>query len=323
MRAEYGTKVPLWYAAQCPLIDDGIAVIAPAGTDVLMMGVDCESGLVLWKTPNRRKWEMAHSSIVPMTLGGARTYVYAGMNGVVGVSADDGSVLWESLAWRGKMAVAASPLVAGEGRVFVSAGYGVGSMMLGLRTEKGKVIAEPLFTLKPGVFGSEQHAAVFYKGRIYGVRPNGDLCCLNADGKILWASGKGQSVMSMTRRPLKQMNLPLTITPLCSRSSCDCKGRARRKGLVCGLASAAQSGSKNLKNQGLAPDIGPLFWNRSRLGKGGIPCDTSLQFIRADIRGTYVSGIRSGEHHMVVEGDFSFSGNRRLRRSWKLLALSL
>jgi len=187
---EYGMKVPLWYAAQCPLIDDGIAIIAPAGTDVLMMGVDCESGLVLWKTPNRRKWEMAHTSIVPMTFGGNRTYVYAGMNGVVGVSADDGTVVWESLEWRGRMAVAASPVVAGEGRVLISAGYGVGAMMLGLREEKGKVIAETLFKLEPGVFGSEQHSAVFHEGYIYGVRPNGDLCCLDVDGKVLWASGK-------------------------------------------------------------------------------------------------------------------------------------
>jgi outer membrane protein assembly factor BamB len=190
--AEYGTQVPLWYAAQCPLIEDGIAIIAPAGTDVLMMGVDCESGLVLWKTPNHRKWEMAHSSIVPMTFAGKRMYVYAGMNGVVGVSADDGTVLWESLAWRGRMAVAASPVVAGEGRVFVSAGYGVGAMMLGLREDKKmrKVIAEPIFTLEPGVFGSEQHSAVFYEGYIYGVRPNGDLCCVDTDGNVLWASGK-------------------------------------------------------------------------------------------------------------------------------------
>ena len=188
---EYGTKVPLWYAAQCPLIDDGMAVIAPAAPDVLMMGVDCESGLVLWKTPNRRRREMAHSSIVPMEFGGRRTYVYAGMHGVVGVSADDGAVLWESLAWRGKMAVAASPVVAGPDRVFVSAGYGVGSMMLTLRKEGRKVVAEPLFTLKPSVFGSEQHSAVFHEGHVYGVRPNGDLSCLDVEGNVLWTSGKG------------------------------------------------------------------------------------------------------------------------------------
>ena len=187
---EYGTKVPLWYAAQCPLIEDGIAVIAPAGTDVLMMGVDCESGLVLWKTPNRRAWEMPHSSVVPMALGERRTYVFAGMHGVVGVSADDGSTLWESLEWRGKMAVAPSPVVAGPDRIFISAGYGVGSMMIGLREEKRKVIAEPLFALEPGVFGSEQHSPVFHEGHIYGVRPNGELACLDAEGNVLWASGK-------------------------------------------------------------------------------------------------------------------------------------
>ena len=61
---EYGTTIPQWYAAQCPLIDDGKAIIAPGGT-VLMMAVDCETGKIVWQTPNPDKWVMTHSSIVP------------------------------------------------------------------------------------------------------------------------------------------------------------------------------------------------------------------------------------------------------------------
>ncbi|MHC4907904.1 MAG: outer membrane protein assembly factor BamB family protein, partial [Planctomycetota bacterium] len=64
--AEYGTTEPLWYAGQCPLIVDGKAIVAPAGPDVLMMAVDCETGEVVWKTPNPGGWKMTHCSIIPM-----------------------------------------------------------------------------------------------------------------------------------------------------------------------------------------------------------------------------------------------------------------
>jgi outer membrane protein assembly factor BamB len=189
---EYGTKVPLWYAGQCPLIENGVAVIAPAGEDVLMMGVDCRSGLPLWKTPNPRRWDMTHASIVPMTFGGRRIYVYVGMNGVAGVSAEEGTLVWETTAWRGKMAVAPSPVAAGDGRVLIAAGYGAGCKMLALREEGSEVLADQVFKLGPRVFGSEQHSAVFHGGHVYGVRPSGELVCLDTDGNVLWTSGEAR-----------------------------------------------------------------------------------------------------------------------------------
>ena len=44
---DYQAEIPLWYTGQCPLIDDGKAIIAVAGS-VLMVAVDLETGEVLW-----------------------------------------------------------------------------------------------------------------------------------------------------------------------------------------------------------------------------------------------------------------------------------
>ena len=54
---DHGAKVPAWYAGQCPLIDDGLAIIAPAGPDVLLLAVDCKTGETVWKTPNSNGWK--------------------------------------------------------------------------------------------------------------------------------------------------------------------------------------------------------------------------------------------------------------------------
>ena len=47
---DYQAEIPLWYTGQCPLIDDGKAIIAVGGT-ILMVAKDLETGEVLWRFP--------------------------------------------------------------------------------------------------------------------------------------------------------------------------------------------------------------------------------------------------------------------------------
>jgi outer membrane protein assembly factor BamB len=185
---EYGAKVPPWYAGQCPLIDGDRAILA-AGGQALMLAVDCRTGSVLWKTPNPRRWQMTHSSIVPMEFAGRRMYVDCASGGVVGVSADDGTILWETDQWKIPIANIPSPVPVGEGRVFLCGGYEAGSMMLQLHQQGGRLSAAKVFRLPAGVFGAAQHTPILYQGRLYGVRPDGQLVCLDAGGKVLWTSG--------------------------------------------------------------------------------------------------------------------------------------
>jgi outer membrane protein assembly factor BamB len=185
---DYGTIVPEWYTAQCPLIDGDRAIIAPGG-DVLMMAVECETGDIVWKTPNPHNWNMTHSSIIPMEFAGRRMYVYCASGGVVGVSAEDGSILWETADWRISIAIVPSPLIIGDGRIFLSGGYDAGSMMLQLKEDAGGLTVETLFRLQSDVFGSTQHTPILFNGYIYGVRPDGQLVCLDLDGNLVWGSG--------------------------------------------------------------------------------------------------------------------------------------
>ncbi len=185
---QFGSTVPPWYAGQCPLIDNGRVILAPGG-DALLVAVDCNSGGVIWKGANPRGWKMTHSSIVPAEFAGKKMYVYCGSGGVAGVSAGDGSILWDTAEWKIRIANIPSPLVAGEGLIFLSGGYNSGSMMLQLHKQSEDITAETAFKLAPEVFGSPQHTPILYEGYIYGVRPDGQLCCLDRTGKIIWTSG--------------------------------------------------------------------------------------------------------------------------------------
>ncbi len=197
MVADYGAKVPLWYTGQCPLIDGNTAVLAPGGS-ALMMGVDMETGEVLWETPNPNAWKMSHSSIMPMTVMGKKTYVYAAIGGVVGVSAEDGdrgAVLWETNQWTHSV-TSPSAVAIDDKRIFFTVGYGGGSMMLGLREESGKIVAEPIYELDKKVFACEQQTPIFFRDHLFSILPKdasamrGQFVCMNPDGEVVWSSGK-------------------------------------------------------------------------------------------------------------------------------------
>ncbi len=185
----YKTEVPPWYAGQNPLIDNGRLILAPAGTS-LLIAVDLETGETIWETPNPNKWDMTHSSITPMEFNGQRTYIYCASGGVTGVSADDGSILWETPDWTIRMANVPSPLVIDDSRIFFSGGYQAGAMMMKLNVSEsdGRVVPEMVFRLKDKQFGSTQHTPILVENHIIGVRPDGQLVCLDFDGNEVWAS---------------------------------------------------------------------------------------------------------------------------------------
>jgi outer membrane protein assembly factor BamB len=187
---EYGTTVPQWYAGQCPLILGNLVILAPAGPDVLMLAADLETGEVVWKTPNPSGWKMTHTSIVPVEVAGTNILVNCGSRGVSGVDAATGYLLFETNAWKIGIATVATPVPVGDGRVFFSGGYNAGAVMMKInRTAGGGFEPEVLYRLEHEVFGATQQTPILFKGHLYGIRPDGQLVCLDLSGEIRWASG--------------------------------------------------------------------------------------------------------------------------------------
>jgi outer membrane protein assembly factor BamB len=201
LHREYGSQEPGWYAGQCPLIDGDEVILAPAGTNVLLMGVELASGTVRWTTPNPRGWQMSHASVATMTLNGRRMYVYSAVGGISGVSADAadrGALLWASDAWT-HSTIAPTPVCLPDGRIFVTAGYGGGSMMLRVAETNGAYSVSELGRWKPGKgLSCEQHTPVLLDGRLLGILPKdagplrSQFVCYHPDdcGTPVWTSGK-------------------------------------------------------------------------------------------------------------------------------------
>ena len=174
MQKEYKTEMPPWYTGQCPRIDDDVLILAPAGEEILLTGLDCHTGEVLWSTPNTLNYKMSHSSVIPMTLSGKRTYVYIGVGGVCGISAEEtdrGTLLWETGKWQPSV-VAPSPLQVATNQIFMVAGYGAGGAMLQVDRNGNNWTATVTEQYKPNEgLSSEQQTPIFYNNMIISVMP--------------------------------------------------------------------------------------------------------------------------------------------------------
>jgi outer membrane protein assembly factor BamB len=187
---EYGSTVPEWYAGQCPLILDGAVILAPAGSNALLLAVDALDGRVRWTAANPDRWQMSHASVLAATLAGRRMLVYPSRGGLAAVDAATGAALWTFTDWPSIIADIPTAVPIGNDRLFVARAYEQGSWILQVREEGGAFRAEPVRKLPRKVFGSDQQTPILYNGFLYGVRPpRGELVCLDPDGNEKWASG--------------------------------------------------------------------------------------------------------------------------------------
>jgi outer membrane protein assembly factor BamB len=191
MVRDFGAEERTWYTGQCPLVDGDRLILAPCGPDAMLVAMDYRTGSIIWQSPNPRGWKMTHSSIMPTEFAGRRIYVYCGTGGTAGVSAEDGSLLWDETTWVERFATSPSPLPLPEGRIFLSSGYDmIGAMMLQMKEAGDSLEVETAYTLKRKQFNSEQQTPIFYQGHLYGVRKvRGRMLCMDLEGNEIWNSG--------------------------------------------------------------------------------------------------------------------------------------
>lgn len=197
MQRRFATKVPLWYTGQCPLIDKDALILAPAGNEVLLCGIDLKTGATLFETPQPGGLNMSHASIMTITVEGKQQYIYAALGGIVGVSAapeDRGRLLWQTTSFTASV-IAPSPLILDQGRFFMTAGYGYGGVMYQIDKEGEAWQVKELFRTSRKEFASEQQTPIYLNGLLYTVLPSDgganrqQLVCMTPEGKLLWSSG--------------------------------------------------------------------------------------------------------------------------------------
>jgi outer membrane protein assembly factor BamB len=185
--ADTGADNLQWGMAAAPLVVDDTVVVLPGGDNgQSVVAYDRGSGTRVWAALDD---PASYSSPMLVTLAGVRQILTFTATRLVGLSPENGRLLWE-FPWETQNGVNASqPLIAGPDRVFISSGYGADAAMVQLAAGAGEqlTVRELWRTNRlNNVFTS----SVLHDGFIYGL-DEAILTCLDAStGELKWKGGR-------------------------------------------------------------------------------------------------------------------------------------
>jgi outer membrane protein assembly factor BamB len=175
-----------WGMSAAPLIvDDKVIVLpgGPAGRSVVAYN----------KTTGERMWgalddQQSYTSPMLVTLGGIRQVIAVTAKRVVGITPEDGRLLWE-YPWVTDNGInVAQPLLLGDDRVFMSASYGHGAAAFQIVRAGDRQEARPLWSNSR--MKNKFTSSVLHEGHIYGLDES-ILACLDAStGELKWKAGR-------------------------------------------------------------------------------------------------------------------------------------
>ncbi|TLD72721.1 polyvinylalcohol dehydrogenase [Phragmitibacter flavus] len=180
---EYGGKLQNWGYTESLLVDGDRVICTPGGEKGTLLALNKKTGKKIWQT---KDWTdvAQYSSPLVVEHQGVRQYIQRSMTNVAGIEAETGKVLWMQPFAAGKVAVIPTPVYA-DGKVYVSAGYGVGCMMFEIGANKPKVVYENTNMVN-------HHGGVILVGKhLYGYSDKGGWTCQDfATGEVVWQEKK-------------------------------------------------------------------------------------------------------------------------------------
>lgn len=93
-REDFGCKRPMWGFCDYPMVDGDQLICTPAGPLTSIVGLDKNTGEILWQSGRLTEEETSYSAIVSMEVGEKHQFVNYLADGLVSVSADRGTLLW-------------------------------------------------------------------------------------------------------------------------------------------------------------------------------------------------------------------------------------
>jgi outer membrane protein assembly factor BamB len=177
-----------WGYCWSPLVDGDKLIIVPGGPKGLLAALDKKTGKELWRS-SAVKEQATYSSPIVLVVDGVRQYAQVTQNGVVGVDAKDGSLLWSYKREDPFEDVVCPTPVVKDNRVYVTA-WGAGAEVLEITRGGGKFAVKSVWSEKD--ISNIQGGVILVGDLVYGF--NGDRsweCQEFATGTRKWESRRG------------------------------------------------------------------------------------------------------------------------------------
>jgi len=178
-----GPKGLGWGFTWSPLVDGERLICMPGGPKGTVAALEKRTGNVVWRSTELTD-QAAYTSPIAAEIGGARQYVVLTNQGLAGVAAANGKVLWRFVRKYGTEVVN-SPTVRGN-FVYATVGAGQGCDLIRISQKDGAFSAESVYANKNM---ANHHANTVLVGEhIYGFSEGkGWVCQKFETGEIVWA----------------------------------------------------------------------------------------------------------------------------------------
>jgi outer membrane protein assembly factor BamB len=196
---DFGGKVPSWGYSESPLVDGDVVVCTPGARQALIVALNKASGETVWKAAapaemrGRGHGGAGYSSIVIGNGAGIRQYVQLTGNGVIGVSAADGTPLWGYDRIANDTANIPTPIVH-EDYILATSGYGAGAALLRLARSADGVKVNEVYFHRGNKMQNHHGGMVLVDGYVYlghGHNQGLPMCVELLTGKIAWGPERG------------------------------------------------------------------------------------------------------------------------------------
>lgn len=175
-----------WAQAASPLIvDDKVIVLPGGGGGKSVVAYNKMTGAPVWKALDDPQ---AYVSPMLVELGGRRQIVVVSSLRVVGLTPENGGLLW-SYPWDTNGGINVSqPIVVDKNRFFISSGYGKGAALVELKGSGNSFT--PATVWENTNMKNKFNSSVLHNGYVYGL-DEGILVCLDVNtGERKWKEGR-------------------------------------------------------------------------------------------------------------------------------------
>jgi outer membrane protein assembly factor BamB len=118
LRTDFGGQPGTWAYAESPLVDGDVVVATPGGTEATLLALNKNTGDVVWKSAVPGGARAGYSSIIATIAGGVRQYVAYTGDGLFGVEAKNGKLLWRYSKTSGPVGMSILTPVVGRGLIY-------------------------------------------------------------------------------------------------------------------------------------------------------------------------------------------------------------
>ena len=175
-----------WAMSGAPLVVDETVIVQPGGSGGWSVAAyDRLTGDIAWHVLDDVQ---GYTSPMLATLGEVRQIVVVTARRAAGLRPEDGTLLWEH-AWTVPVVPnIAQPLVVGDTRLFLSAGYGRGAALVELTRTGDRFTAATVW--ETNRMKNKFSSSVLIDGYIYGLDESILACIDAATGELMWKGGR-------------------------------------------------------------------------------------------------------------------------------------